>query len=232
MQENALFVSATDTDVGKTVVSALLALKMRHLGLDCAVLKPFASGCERENGVLIPSDALWLQKTLDLSDSLDEICPIRLEEPLAPLVAAQRAGISMRHWPEIARDAFENLRAKHEFVIVEGVGGLLAPIFSKETGFASNLDLIKDWDLPAVLVARRTLGTINHTLLTLRAHETFAGLIFNDATLVSTQDIAVKTSPTFLAGVVSVPIWGNVPFASDLNFETLQGIAERLEISF
>lgn len=229
MKETALFISATDTDIGKTVVTALIALKMRQLALDCTVLKPFASGCRRENGILISDDAEFLHKTLNLSDSRDEICPIRLEEPLAPLIAARRAGISTLDWPQIARDAFENLRAKHDFVIVEGVGGLLAPIWENGDSFASNLDLMNSWDLPAILVTRRTLGTINHTILCLQTAR-FAGLVFNDATPVSDDDIAAQTSADFIQNATSIPIWGRVPFAPDLSLEILQQMARALEI--
>ncbi|PQV64953.1 dethiobiotin synthase [Abditibacterium utsteinense] len=232
MKETALFISATDTNIGKTLVTALLSLKLQQLGFDCAVFKPFASGCKRENGVLISEDAEFLQKMTGSSDSLDEICPIRLEEPLAPLIAARRAGISTKLWPQIARDALENLRAKHDFVLVEGVGGLLAPIWKTEGSFASNLDLIEGWDLPAILVSRRALGTINHTLMSLKLCSRFAGLVFNDAEVVADDDIAAQTSPDFIQNATSVPIWGRVSFAPELNAQTLQKIASSLEIQF
>ena len=225
--QNALFVAGTDTGVGKTLVTALLALKLREMGVDCVAFKPFASGCTRENGVLVSEDAEFLRRALDLEISSEEICPIRLEEPLAPSIAARRAGISTQNWPEIARDAFEKLRARHEFVVVEGVGGLLAPIWDMANGFGSNLDLMREWNLPAVLVARRTLGTINHTLLSLRAGE-FAGLIFNDASPVTDDDIAAQTSPTFIAEISDLPVWGQIPFARDSELATLSEIASEL----
>ncbi len=226
---NALFVSGTDTGVGKTLVTALLALKMRQLGFDCVALKPFASGCAREGGVLVSEDAEFLRQILGLEESSDEICPIRLEEPLAPLIAARRAELSTRDWPQIARAALENLSAKHEFVLVEGVGGLLAPIWEDARGIASNLDLMRDWDLPAVLVARRTLGTINHTQLCLGAAP-FSGLIFNDAAPVAPDDIAAQTSADYLAENTSVPVWGQLPFAPDFESKRLHQMARSLEI--
>lgn len=228
--QNAVFVSGTDTGVGKTLVSALVALKLRQMGVDCVAFKPFASGCARENGVLVSEDGEFLRKTLNLKESSDEICPIRLEEPLAPLIAARRAGLATHQWPEIARQAFENLKSKHEFVVVEGVGGLLAPIWEIATGFGSNLDLMRDWNLPAVVVARRGLGTINHTLLSLQLPARFAGLIFNDVAPVPADDIAAQTGPHFIAQVCRVPIWGHIPFAPDFESQTLQRMAARLKI--
>ncbi len=230
LNHTALFVTGTDTGVGKTVVTALLALKMRQLGVDCTVFKPFASGCRLENGVLVSEDAEFLRKALDLTDAMDEICPIRLEEPLAPLIAARRAGISTAKWPQIAREAFQNLRAKHQFVIVEGVGGVLAPIWENEGGFGTNFDLMRDWDLPAVLVARRGLGTINHSLLALQMPAKWAGIVFNDAAPVDENDIAAQSSPAFIAGAVSIPIWGQIPCAPDFEAETLNEMTRALEI--
>lgn len=229
MIQNAIFVTGTDTGVGKTLVTALLALKIRHLGFDCGVFKPFASGCEWENGVLAASDAQWLQKILELDDSHDEICPIRLEEPLAPLIAARRAGISTREWPEIARQGFERLRAKHEWVVVEGVGGLLVPIWEEDGAIRTVEDLINAWSLSVVLVARRTLGTINHSFLSLsvplKPPARFSGLIFNDAAPVASDDIAAQTSPEFISERAALPVWGQVPFVDPNDAAALQRVA-------
>lgn len=234
MTSNAIFITGTDTGVGKTLVTALLCLKLRQMGFDCGVFKPFASGCESQNGVLVSPDARWLQTVLDLEDSLDEICPLGLEEPLAPLIAARRAEISTRDWPEIARHAFEELRAKHEWVVVEGVGGLLAPIWEADGEVGSNLDLIGAWKLPAVVVARRTLGTINHTLLTLRvplpAPAHFAGLVFNDAAPLAPDDIAAASSPAFIEAQSGVPVWGRVPFVDLEDRVALERVAGSLHI--
>lgn len=228
---SALFIAGTDTGVGKTLATALLALRLRQMGHDCVAFKPFASGCARESGVLVSEDGEFLRRALQLSETPDEICPIRLEEPLAPLIAARRAGISTADWPQIAREAFELLRARHEIVLVEGVGGLLAPIWEDARGIGTNLRLMRDLDLPAVLVARRTLGTINHTLLSLQNTE-FAGLIFNDAAPVSPADIAAQTSPDFIASQTQAPIWGEIPFAPDFEPQTLTELARALTIRF
>lgn len=226
----ALFIGGTDTGVGKTVATALLALKLRQMGHDCVAFKPFASGCARENGVLVSEDGEFLRRALNLGESPEEICPIRLEEPLAPLISARRAGISTSDWPHVAREAFEHLRRNHEIVLVEGVGGMLAPIWEDARGVGSNLDLVRDWDLPAVLVARRGLGTINHTLLSLHLPARYIGLIFNDAAPVSSDDIAAQTSPDFIASQTAVPVWGEIPFAPDFDTSTLMATARELEI--
>lgn len=235
MLSNSIFVTGTDTGVGKTLVTALLVLKLRELGVDCVPMKPFASGCLKEGSELISEDAAFLMNVLQLEESQDEICPIRLEEPLAPLIAARRAGISTREWPEIARSAFEKLQARHECVVVEGVGGLLAPIWDNGQ-IGTNRELLESWGLPTVLVARRTLGTINHTLLTLDypldAPSRFCGLVFNDSMSVEEDDVAARTSPDFIEEQTSVPVWGSIPFTADVSPENLQKLSNRLNIRF
>lgn len=216
----SLFVTGTDTGVGKTLVTALLALHFQDQGFNCGVMKPFASGCDLINGELVSEDALLLRQATGVPDELDLINPIRLQEPLAPLVAARRERKDTAHFFEQAKHALEILQSRHEMMIVEGVGGLLAPIAEYKGQVLTNLDLIGEWQLPVVIVARRTLGTINHTLLTVEAlknQTTIAGLIFCDAEAVPGDDIAAQTSPEIIAEMTGLPIWGQVPFLEDLS---------------
>lgn len=226
-----LFVSGTDTNVGKTLVSALLALKLRSQGLDCGVMKPFSAGCEWQNGVLVNEDAVFLREIAGVDDDLELINPIRLEKPLAPLMAARRAEISSQHWFSQAREAFEELQKRHDFLIVEGAGGLLVPLAERDGQVLTCADLAREWDLPTVIVARRTLGTINHTLLTCREPEIrFVGLVFSDAAPVLESDVAARESPNLLAEMTGLPIWGQIPFLETKNAAILEKIAAKLEI--
>jgi dethiobiotin synthetase len=220
----------TDTGVGKTVVTALVALHFQARGIDCGVMKPFASGCEMFDGELESEDARFLVKATGVADAMDLINPARWREPLTPLIAAQRANDESDYWSR-ARAALGVLQARHEMIIVEGVGGLLAPITERNGNFLSNLDWAKECELPVLLVARRSLGTINHTLLTvgvLRAHgvET-QGLIFCDAEPAAEDDVAAQTSPALIAEISGLPILGKVPFVEDLSRASLQKVARR-----
>lgn len=230
----SLFVTGTDTGVGKTLVTALLALHFQSQGIRCGVMKPFASGCDLIDGELVGEDALFLRQATGVQDELDLINPIRLQEPLAPLVAARRERKDTTHFFEQANRAFEILQSRHEMVIVEGAGGLLAPIAERKGQVLTNLDLIGEWQLPVVIVARRTLGTINHTLLTIEAlknQTTIAGLIFSDAEAVPDDDIAAQTSPEIIAQMTGLPIGGQVPFLEDLSPGALHEAASKyLEI--
>jgi dethiobiotin synthetase len=225
-----LFVVGTDTGVGKTVVTALLALYFQARGVDCGVMKPFASGCEMFDGQLESEDARFLKNISGVNDEMDILNPARWREPLTPLVAAQRADDKSDYWSR-ARATLGVLQARHECVIVEGVGGVLAPIAEKNGKILSNLEWAKECELPVVVVARRGLGTINHTLLTLgvlRAHGIeIEGLVFCDAEPVEDSDIAVQTSPALIAKISGVPIWGEVSFTQDLSRANLQDVARK-----
>jgi dethiobiotin synthetase len=221
----SLFITGTDTGVGKTLVTALLALHFQEQGINCGVMKPFASGCEWVNGELQSEDALFLQAATEVQDEPGLINPIRLQEPLAPLVAARRAGIETPDFFGQAQTAFGILQERYEMMLIEGVGGLLAPIAERERRILTGLDLIEEWQMPVVIVARRTLGTINHTLLTVEAlkkQATIIGLVFCDAQAVLTDDVAAQTSPQLIAEMTGLPIWGQVPFLQDLRPDALR----------
>lgn len=154
-----VFVTGTDTGVGKTVVSCALLHALRHRGIDPGAMKPIETGVGPDG----PLDAIVLRNAAGVDDDLDEVCPIQLSVPAAPSVAAAEQGASI----DLSRiDAcFETLAARHRIVVVEGAGGLLVPL-SKTVDMAG---LAARLGLPILLVARSTLGTINHTRLALEA---------------------------------------------------------------
>jgi dethiobiotin synthetase len=236
-EPSSLFITGTDTGVGKTVVTALLALRLRSCGIHAGVMKPFASGCRRENGRLVSDDAEWLQAVTGVDDDLSLINPVRFEEPLAPLVAARRAGVSGEDDIMKCRLAYEELQRRHDCVLVEGVGGLMVPLQEvlEDGAGAKRLFTCADFadllGLPVVVAARRTLGTINHSVLTCRASlhapAHFAGLVFCDAEPVANDDVAAQSSPAIVAEMTGLPIWGQVPYLEDLSVARLRAVAER-----
>jgi dethiobiotin synthetase len=155
------FVTGTDTGVGKTLVGRALVRSLRARGLDVGVLKPIETGV----GHAGPLDAIALRDAAGVPDSLEDVCPQRFALPAAPTVAAEAEG---RRVDLGAVDrAFARIAERHEFVLVEGAGGLLVPVAD---GLAMG-DLAARMSLPVIVVARAALGTINHTLLTLEAAE-------------------------------------------------------------
>lgn len=165
---SGLFVTGTDTGVGKTLVSAGLVRWARARGLRVGAMKPAESGCARRGDELVPADAELLRWAAGGTDSLDLVCPHRLEAPLAPGIAATREGKTISL--ERVREALGALsRAHPDGVIVEGAGGLLVPM---APDFRTGADWAKALELPALVVARAGLGTINHTALTVEALRT------------------------------------------------------------
>jgi len=217
----SLFVTGTDTGIGKTLVTALLVLNLRARGIDAGVMKPIASGCSSMNSELVSEDARWLREVTGVHDELDLMNPIRLQEPLAPLVAARRANEKSGEFIERSLAAYEELQQRHDCVIVEGVGGLLAPLAERKGEIQTCADLANALGLPVAVVARRGLGTINHTLMTcatiLQTPARFAGIVFCDAMPVEASDIAAATSPAIIAEMARLPVWASVPFIGDLS---------------
>lgn len=201
---DGVFVTGTDTGVGKTVLSLGLALALKERGIDVCVMKPVQCA---------GNDAQFLKKKLGLKDEPFLINPYYAPEPLAPIVAFRRAKIKIEIPRIIA--AYKQLSQKHQFVVVEGIGGLLVPI--KEDYFVS--DLILDLGLPLIIVSRPGLGTINHTLLTLRVAKEqgleVIGIIINGLKS-SKMGIPEKTNPAVIESSGNIPILGIVPFLEDL----------------
>jgi dethiobiotin synthetase len=208
-----VFIAGTDTGVGKTFVGSGFAAALRRRKVNVGVFKPFESGVGSGH-----EDYKLLKKAAEAVDPDDEICPYRFTEALAPAVAAQRAGVEI-NWCSVT-DCFESLATKHDFLIVEGCGGLLVPLTSEKT----NIDLIHECEFPVMLVARLGLGTINQTLLSLECLKSreipCLGIVLNQTT--PNVGIAEETNPKALAALTNVPILGVIPFgAEEKVFETL-----------
>jgi len=208
-----IFVTGTDTGVGKTLIAAGIASVLRKQGSDVGVMKPLESGCEIVNGKKVPMDALFLKDAAGVDDSLTLINTYALKEPLAPSVAAEIEGIDI----DIDRilDDFEQLSKRHEFLIVEGAGGLLVPI---KKGFLFS-DLIKRMELPVLVVARGNLGTINHTLLTVNHAKALGidvkGVVINNLT--PEKGVAEETNPGVMKELLDIPLIGNFPYSPSLH---------------
>ncbi len=207
MKGKGLFITGTDTGVGKTFVAGLLASLLRARGIDVGVMKPVETGCPRRDGRLEPRDALYLKERAGAADPLDDICPYALEIPTAPSVAAKAAGVAI----DLDRIAgrFRDLGARHQLTLVEGAGGLLVPL----TDTADYTDLIQKLRIPVLVVARTSLGTINHTLLTChwarQRKLSIVGVILNSPT--GPPDPAEEANLDALATRLPAPLLGRIP---------------------
>jgi len=160
-ETKGLFVTGTDTDVGKSLAACAVIRILRGQGVDAVGFKPVATGrAGRRWG-----DAVALHEASDRAEPLEDLCPLRFAAPLAPTLAAAREGLE----PDLrlARSAFARLCMRHRAVIVEGIGGVLVPL----DRYTLVLDFAAQIGFPLLLVCRAGLGTINHTLLTIREME-------------------------------------------------------------
>lgn len=194
MSLRGLLVVGTDTGVGKTRVASGIARHMVAEGRKVGVLKPAATGPTRGG------DAELLIEAIGGGVPMDRVAPITFDEPLAPPVAARRAGTPLLRTTVLRAvgEALSWWRERAEVVVVEGVGGLLCPLAEGMTV----ADLAIALDFPLVIVARRGLGTLNHTLLTAEAARLrglrIAGVVLNDAEA-NSDPLASATNPGELA---------------------------------
>jgi len=190
----AIFITGTDTEIGKTYCAIKLAKEYMKKGLDVGVMKPISCGPKKDN------DAFTYQKALKLKDPMSLVNPISLKSPLSPYAAAklEKRKINL----DKIFSAFRKLKTKHDILLVEGAGGVLVPIKKNY----NVINLIKDLRIPVIVVARAGLGTINHTLLTielLRKNKIkIMGIIMNGFK----GDLSEKANPKIINKFGKIPI--------------------------
>jgi dethiobiotin synthetase len=207
------FITGTDTGVGKTTVGTALVRAMVASGATVRALKPIESGCVYgPDGALMAADAEALRAASSFPDArLSDVARYCLIEPLAPAIAAERAGVSLDLAECVA--FVRRAQAFAEWTVVEGAGGALVPfVGSERDGYVTVADFIAKLGLPALVVARSRLGTINHTLLTVnelrRRGINVIGVVLNDAT----NDAGLETEDNARAlRALGVNILGELP---------------------
>lgn len=220
-----LFVTGTDTDVGKTIITSGIAAVLKEKQVDIGVYKPLLSGISREHP---ESDTSLLKEGSQTPLTHEQVTPFEFKEPLAPYVAGKLEGRFiylkdvLNHWNQI--------KEKHHYFLVEGAGGISVPL---GPNFLVS-DLITALDLPTIIVARPNLGTINHTFLTVKYAQSLgikvAGIIINGKT--SEFDLAEQTNPDVIEKQCGVPILAITPGLEDINIEAIkQMIIDHLDVS-
>ena len=221
----AIFITGTDTGVGKTFFSCGLARWLRSHGYSVGVMKPVETGCLARDGALYPEDAWRLKEASDCAETIEIICPYGLPEPLAPSIAAERAGVKID--VDHLLDVFVKIKESHDITLVEGAGGLMVPLVASYT-FADFACVAK---LPAIVVAANKLGAVNHLLLSLE-HASCKGLSLLGYILNGTShdvSLAAQTNREVLLGLTGVPCLGELPF--DDSGGELTNLFEELDLS-
>jgi dethiobiotin synthetase len=209
-----LFITGTDTGVGKTYVAALIARALAAAGRRVGVYKPAASGCRAEIGKLISDDAVALWNAAGRPGELDRVCPQCFATPLAPHLAAAVEGKSLD--AGLLREGLEYWRQRSDVLLVEGAGGLMSPMGEKEYV----ADLAHDFGFPLLVVSRNVLGTINQTLQTLIAASAYrggiavAGVVLNNPNLM-TDDASLQTNYKELVARCSAPVLAEIAHGAD-----------------
>jgi len=224
-----LFVTGTDTGVGKTYVGAMIARELRRAGFRVGVYKPAASGCRRQGGKRVSDDAVALWEAAGRPGSLERVCPQRFLAPLAPHLAALEEG--QRLDSKLLREGLEYWRRRSEVIVVEGAGGLMSPLGEEEYV----ADLAHDFGFPLIVVARNALGVINQTLQTLIAAAAFrdglevAGIVLNHPAAPG-DDPSLATNRRELIARCVPPVLAEVAhraasFDAEVDWANLAGVA-------
>ncbi|MBU5487968.1 dethiobiotin synthase [Clostridium sp. MSJ-8] len=177
-----LFVTGTGTDVGKTYITGLIIKKLYESGRDVAYYKAAMSGNIRdEDGKLIPGDALSVKRVSGIDQKLEDMCPYVYENAVSPHLASRLEGNPVRL--DVVKDRFIKVSKEHDYVTMEGSGGILCPICFDEEKIQLE-DIIKELNLSCIIIADAGLGTINNVVLTVEYMKnrgiTVKGIIFNN----------------------------------------------------
>lgn len=221
-----LFITATDTDIGKTRVTGLIVAALKKRGADVGVFKPLASGAILRNGTLVSEDAEFLMMAAQIDESrrkeVNEVC---LKPALTPAVAAKISNVAI-HMEDIIENLVKSAK-RYEYVLVEGVGGLAAPLWESYLV----VDLIKALHLPPLIVSQSGLGAINHTVLSYeyaKRHGVWLrGFIANryDG---KNAGVLEESNLAYIDRLTGMPLLGKTPVfaAGGMTSEGLAAIAE------
>ena len=218
------FVTGTDTGVGKTEITAALAACLKKREIDVGVMKPIASGIPQKTGFK-SSDVSLLCDASGVKDSEEIVNPVFLPLPTSPYDATKILHLSV-DMPKIF-EKFQELLKHHQMLLVEGIGGIMTPI--TKNFFVA--DMIKAMGLETIIITRATLGTLNHTVMTIKMCQQYKipvkGIIINFFDEKGTP--AEKNAPSTIYELTGVPIIGIVPFVKDYKkFDALIGVLEKV----
>lgn len=216
------FIAGTDTGVGKTVVTAALVAAARASGIDAVPMKPIQTGCVKKGSTHVATD---LEFALSMSDlqpvplERERMAPYRYEPACSPHLAARMARRPIRI--ERIHRVAQRLERDHDALIVEGAGGILVPLNKKRT----QLDIMTRLKLPVILVSRPELGTLNHSLLSVRrlqdAGLKVAGIVLVRTAARGTRYIEDDNHKT-LTAFTGIPVLGPLPYMRELNSNGLK----------
>lgn len=225
-----LFITATDTDIGKTMITGAIASALKARGIHVGVFKPLASGAIiNEEGKLVSEDASFLMKAAGIGEEFrNEVNAVCLKPALTPAIAARESNITIDIEKVIA-DVKKNA-PKYDMVLVEGVGGITAPLWQDYL----LADMMKAFALPAIIVSKPRLGAINHTVLTYE-YAKQRGIVLNGVILnrweADSAGVLEESNIEYIEAMTGLPIVGKFPLTKhiDVNKNCTYNLAEVAE---
>jgi len=209
----SLFIAGTDTDVGKTCVTAALITMIQKLEKNVGFMKPFATG-HKQNSEFKSSDVESLASISQTNDPEELLNPYFFSIPASPFTAAKKLNIDIKL--SVIHSAYRKLLSMHDCMIVEGIGGVMTPIKSDYTV----CNLIKELNLSTIIVCDSRIGTVNHTLMTCKICELhkipITGIIINSVTKNGYNLIELKNN---LEELTSLPVLGSVQHVDNFQLE-------------
>lgn len=218
---NSIFITGTDTDVGKTYVAAGLAVTLRMMGIDVGVMKPFAAGIAQKKGFK-SEDVEILSNAAQVDDPESLLNPQFFPIAASPYTALKN--LKTKPNIKLILNRFKKLSGLHSMMLVEGMGGIMTPIL--QDYFVTNL--IKDMKLPAIIVTRTKIGTVNHTIMTCKMCEKYKipvkGILINNF---DTDGYKVNELKRDLENLTNMPVLGSIPFISDMSDKSLYRVFKK-----
>ena len=216
----SLFIAGTDTDVGKTYITAGLAVVLRKMDVDVGVMKPFAAGSAQKKGYK-SEDIEILSRAANTCDPENLVNPQFFPIPASPYTAWKK----LKTKPKVSTilSSFKKLSKLHDMLLVEGMGGIMTPILKNY--YITNL--IKEMKIPTVIVTRSKIGTVNHTVMTVKMCEKYKipikGIIINNFD----KGYSIKDLTRDLENLTGVPVLGSIPFIKDMSNASLSRIFKK-----
>jgi len=216
----SLFVTGTDTDVGKTYITAGLAVTFRKMGIDVGVMKPFAAGTAQKKGYK-SEDIVILSRAAKACDPEKLVNPQFFRIPASPYTAWK----NLKTKPKISTilSSFKKLSKLHDVLLVEGMGGIMTPILKDY--YVTNL--IKEMKIPTVIVTRSKIGTVNHTIMTVKMCEKYKipvkGIIINNFD----DGYPVTELKRDLQNLTGIKVLGSIPFIKNMSDASLYRIFKK-----
>ena len=216
----SLFITGTDTDVGKTYITAGLAITLRKMSIDVGVMKPFAAGVAQKKGFK-SEDVEILSNAAQINDSESLVNPQFFPISASPYTAWKKLKIKPKI--PLILSSFKKLSKMHEMMLVEGMGGTLTPILKNY--YITNL--IKDMKIPTVIVTRSKVGTVNHTLMTVMMCQKYKipikGIIINNFD----KGYPINQLKKDLESLTGIKVLGSIPFIKDMSDKSLYRIFKK-----